>query len=94
MNYEYKVVAFIGSAKRSDSADLIAGQLTDTINGNAVDGWELFQMGDVNVEVKPGCLAGLFGANVAYICFDQIVFRRQRLSGTDSPDQAVNPASS
>lgn len=78
MNYEYKVVAFIGSTKGNQGANVVAEQLTSLINSNATGGWELFQMGDVNIEVKPGCLAGLFGEKVSYIRFDQIVFRRQR----------------
>lgn len=78
MSYEYKVVAFMGSTKGGESADVVAGQLTSLINSHATDGWELFQMGDVNIEVKPGCLAGLFGEKVSYIRFDQIVFRRQQ----------------
>lgn len=76
MGYEYKVVAFMGSAKANQGADVAATQLTSLINREASGGWELFQMGDVNIEVSPGCIAGLLGQKVTYIRYDQIVFRK------------------
>ena len=76
MSFEYKVVAFMGSTKGNQSADIVASQLTSLINSEATGGWELFQMGDVNIEVSPGCIAGLLGQKVTYIRFDQIVFRK------------------
>lgn len=77
MSYEYKVVAFMGSTKASQGAEVVASQLTSLINREATNGWELFQMGDVNIEVKPGCISGLLGQHVTYIRYDQIVFRKQ-----------------
>lgn len=76
MGFQYKVVAFMGSTKGKQGADTVATQLTTLINSEATNGWELFQMGDVNIEVAPGCLAGLFGQKVTYIRYDQIVFRK------------------
>ena len=76
MGYEYKVVAFMGSTKGKQGADVVASQLTSLINSEASGGWELFQMGDVNIEVQPGCIAGLLGQQVTYIRYDQIVFRK------------------
>ena len=76
MSFEYKVVAFMGSTKGSEGADIVASQLTTLINSEATGGWELFQMGDVNIEVSPGCIAGLLGQKVTYMRFDQIVFRK------------------
>ena len=76
MSYEYKVVAFMGSIKGKGSADNVANQLTTLINSEAANGWELFQMGDVNIEVSPGCIAGLLGQKVTYIRYDQLVFRK------------------
>ncbi len=76
MTYEYKVVAFIGSIKGKGNADSVASQLTALINNEAENGWELFQMGDVNIEVTPGCIAGLLGQKVTYIRYDQIIFRK------------------
>lgn len=76
MSYEYKVVPFIGSTKGKQGPDVVAGQLTTLINHEAAAGWELYQMGDVNIEVQPGCLAGLLGRHASYMRFDQLVFRR------------------
>ncbi len=76
MAAQYKVVPFIGKIKSSGSAGEVATQLQAAINANAVDGWELHSFNDVNIEVRPGCLAGLFGAKAAYIQFDQLVFKK------------------
>ena len=76
MSYQYKVVAFMGTTKGNQGADVAATQLTALINREATGGWELFQMGDVNIEVTPGCIAGLLGQKVTYIRYDQIVFRK------------------
>jgi hypothetical protein len=74
--YQYKTVPFIGRVKSGEGPDAVAQQLTIAINAYAKDGWEFVQLGDINIEVKPGCLAGIFGARVSYTRFDQIVFRR------------------
>jgi len=72
----YKVVPFIGKIKSSQSAAEVSGQLQSLINAEAGQGWELDQIQAVNIEVKPGCLAGLFGAKEVYIKFDQVIFRK------------------
>ncbi len=76
MAYQYQVVPFIGKIKSNQSAADVAAQLQGVITQYAAQGWEFYQIGDVNIEVQPGCLAGLFGAKVAYMRFDQIVFRK------------------
>lgn len=74
--YQYKVVPFIGKIKSSQSASEVSSQLQSLINENASQGWELDQIQAVNIEVKPGCLAGLFGAKEVYVKFDQVIFRK------------------
>ena len=74
--YHYKAIPFMGSVKGDEGADVVAQQLTTSINAHSKDGWELVQLSDVNIEVKPGCLAGIFGARVSYVRFDQLIFRR------------------
>ena len=74
--YEYKVVPFIGRIKRKQSAADVSAQLEAVIDSYASEGWELYQMADVNIEVSPGCLAGLFGGKQSYVRFDQLIFRR------------------
>jgi hypothetical protein len=46
------------------------------INHYAGQGWELYTICDVNIEVKPGCIAGLLGAKTEYVRYDQVIFRR------------------
>lgn len=72
----YKVAPFIGKMKSSQSAAEVSGQLESLINSHASQGWALDQIQSVNIEVKPGCLAGLFGAKEVYVKFDQVVFRK------------------
>jgi ABC-type polysaccharide/polyol phosphate transport system ATPase subunit len=75
-NVEYKVVPFIGKMKSGSNAQEVATQLQAAINQNSRDGWEFHSFNDVNIEVQPGCLAGLLGAKAAYVQFDQLVFKR------------------
>ena len=73
---KYKVVPFIGKIKSSQTASEVSRQLESVINDHASAGWTLDQIQSVNIEVKPGCLAGLFGAKESYVKFDQVVFRQ------------------
>jgi hypothetical protein len=77
-SYQYKVVPFIGQSKGSLSASDVARQLESAISQHVSEGWEFYQLADVNIEVKPGCISGLFGAQVQYVRFDQLIFRAQR----------------
>lgn len=76
MSYQYKVVPFIGKVKSGATAEEVASQLTSTINQNATGGWEFYQLGATNIEVQPGCLAGLLGGKTAYVAWDQLIFRK------------------
>lgn len=73
--FQYKVVPFIGQSKGSVSASEVASQLESAISQHTSEGWEFYQLTDVNIEVQPGCLGGLFGATVQYVRFDQLIFR-------------------
>ena len=81
MKYEYLAVPFIGKLRSGlfgavEDAGEVSKQLSAIINIRANDGWEFVSLTDVNIEIKPGCLAGLLGNKTAYIPFDQIIFRR------------------
>jgi len=76
MEYQYNVVPFIGRINAKQSATDVAAQLQAVINQYTAQGWEFYQLSDVNIEVKPGCLAGLFGARDSYVRYDQIIFRK------------------
>lgn len=76
MSYQYKVVPFIGKVKSGASPEEVSSQLTSLINQNATGGWEFYQLGSVDIEVQPGCLAGLLGGKTAFVSWDQIIFRK------------------
>lgn len=84
MAYEHKVIPFLGRMRGSSSAVEVSSQLENMINAEAADGWEFCQLGDVNIEVSPGCIASLLGSRVSYVRFDQVIFRR--LAG-DTPER-------
>lgn len=74
-SFRYKVVPFIGRSTGNVSAFSVAEQLEAEIARHAVAGWEFYQLSDVNIEVQPGCIAGLLGATTQYVRFDQLIFR-------------------
>ncbi len=74
--FEYLVVPFVGQIRSGGDVGQVSSQLQALINQHAGQGWEFHTLNDVNIEVKPGCLAGLFGASTAYVSYDQIIFRR------------------
>ena len=76
MEYEYRVVPFIGFTKGKLSPGGVAAQLESEINRGSEGNWEFYQLKDVNIEVSPGCLGSLLGAKTQYIRYDQIIFRR------------------
>lgn len=75
--YQYRVVPFIGRVRSNQSADEVGQQLQAVIDEYAGQGWEFHTLGNVNIEIRPGCLAGIFGASVSYVRFDQLIFRRE-----------------
>lgn len=73
----YRVMPFIGKIKSSQSAVDVSNQLDALINEGAKEGWVFEQVNNVNIEVQPGCLSGLFGAKTDYVRFDMVVFRKE-----------------
>jgi hypothetical protein len=76
-NYVYYAVPFIGKIKSGQTADEVSRQLTALINEQAAKGWEFYQLGEVRIQIAPGCLAALFGARNSYVSYNQVVFRRE-----------------
>lgn len=80
-NYSYKVVPFIGNLKKDvftvENAQKVSDQLQQLINAHAQQGWEFYRIDAVQIQISPGCLAGLFGQRTSWITFDQVVFRQQ-----------------
>lgn len=77
MGYEYRVIPFIGKITNKQSAVDVSNQLEALINKGVKEGWDFDQLSNVNIEVQPGCIAGLFGAQVAYTRLDMAVFKKQ-----------------
>ena len=79
-SYGYRVVPFIGQVKTDkftgEGARAVAAQLQSLIEREAKDGWEFYSIEKVSIEVQPGCLGQFLGRKVAYIDFDQVVFRK------------------
>lgn len=78
--YQYKVIPFIGQLKSgvfsSEGAGKVSEQLQNLINTYAIGGWEFYRIDQVNIHVKPGCMAALLGGKEAIISFDQVTFRQ------------------
>lgn len=76
-NYKYHAVPFVGHMASGDPVSKVSEQLTSLINEYASEGWEFYSLDNVDIEVKPGCLAGLFGASTSYTTFNQVILRRE-----------------
>jgi hypothetical protein len=74
---QYKVLPFIGRIKSGQTADEVSNQLEALIRQGANEGWTFHDVSSVNIEVQPGCLAGLLGAKASYIRYDMAVFKRE-----------------
>lgn len=73
----YQVIPFIGKIKGKQTANDVSDQLESLLNQGASQGLEFVQLGSVNIEVQPGCLAGLMGAKADYTRFDMAIFKRK-----------------
>ena len=76
--YEYWVEPFDVKTGPNDTPVLVASQLQEAINKHGPQGWEFCSVASVNLETRPGCLAGIFGASPGYTRYNQIIFRRPK----------------
>ena len=76
MVYDYRVVPFRAGQTGQLSPTGIAAQLEHAIDQAAIDGFELYQVATVTVEVAPGCLGSLLGQQKQYLTYEQIILRR------------------
>jgi hypothetical protein len=79
---QYLVVPFVGHLKSGvfsvENAGKVSQQLQALIDQYTTRGWNFYRIDKVNIQITPGCLASLFGASVALVNFDQVVFWRPR----------------
>ena len=73
--YMYNVVPFKGVLSHNQGVGSVSDQLQELIDSEVAEGWELYQVVSVDIEVKPGCLGAFFGATSSYVRHDQLVFR-------------------
>jgi len=82
MAYLYKVVPFSGSFKTGvlgrEGPETASKQLEDVINSHVSQGWEFYSVSQINMLIKPGCLAFLFGDRRSTVPYDQVIFRRSQ----------------
>lgn len=76
MAYQFKVIPFVGKIKSSQGAGEVAQQLQQAIQAEVNSGWEFHEATSVNIEVSPGCIAGLLGAKADYQRYDMLVFKK------------------
>jgi len=76
MAFQYKVVPFIGQIKGGESAASVSSQLEGLVNQHASQGWEFYQLSDVRIEIRPGCISALLGSKVSYVSYNQLIFRK------------------
>lgn len=77
-SYSYKVVPFRAQFTGTASPDSIASQLETAILNVAVDGFELYQVATVTLEIAPGCFGSLLGQRTQASTYEQLIFRRLR----------------
>ena len=78
-NYEYSMLQIppnITVAKKGYAGNEAAGYLQEVVNGMSREGWEFFRVDSIGVQVKPGCLAALFGSKVEETSYYVVTFRR------------------
>lgn len=83
MEYEYNVVGFKAEikareARSSVGAEKVSVQLSAVLEEYSREGWELQGQYRFGVDVKPGCISGLFGASTDRLDIEQLVFRRPK----------------
>ena len=67
MGYQYRMVQLNPIVPtENDKGDEVGNYLQSIVNDHAKQGWEFYRVDTVGVKIKPGCLAGLFGAKEGY----------------------------
>jgi hypothetical protein len=72
MAYEYKMMNL--SLKNQDPAQYLQEQA----NQMAAQGWEFYQVNDIDVLSSPGCLASLLGGKQTVLSYSVAIYRRQK----------------
>ncbi len=73
----YHVVPFKGVINEKQSANDVSKQLEEVLNYGARNGWTFEHLNSVNIEVRPGCFAWLFGLHRETTKHDMVVFSEE-----------------
>lgn len=79
--YEYKMVQIppnIEVEAKKHKGNEAAAYMETVVNDYAAEGWEFYRVDSIGVNVKPGCIAGLFGQKDAFATYYVISFRKQK----------------
>jgi len=79
MNYTYKMIQVppnIEVAMKQHKANEAAAYLEEVVNEMASQGWEFYRIDPIGVQLKPGCIASLFGQKAVAITYYVITFRK------------------
>ncbi len=84
MVYQYKMIQIPPSVtvERAERGTEAASYLQRIANEQAKNGWDFYRVDEIGVEVKPGCLAALFGGKASYTQYYVITFRKEAQSGS------------
>ena len=80
MSFEYKMVQIPPnvSVQAQAQGNEAAGYMQSVVNSEATEGWEFYRVDSIGVEVRPGCLGGLFGRKAEGSVYHVITFRRKK----------------
>jgi hypothetical protein len=67
MGYHYTMVQLNPVVPtENDKGNEVAIYLQEIVESYVKQGWEFYRVDTIGVKIKPGCLAGLFGAKEGY----------------------------
>lgn len=78
--YEYLVIPFQGQLREGGQVAEVSNQLQKVINKYSSEGWNFVAVNNINIQITPGCLSILSGARQSYVTYDQIIFRRDKIT--------------
>jgi hypothetical protein len=80
MKYSYKMVQVppnIEVTSKGQRGNEAATYMSDVVNQHARDGWEFYRVDPIGVNVKPGCIASIFGQKEVLYTYYVICFRKE-----------------
>jgi hypothetical protein len=73
----FQIPPTLGVNPGESTQQIAALYLEKIVNRFAAHGWEFYRVDSLGIEVAPGCLAALFGANTSRLSYYVITFRKE-----------------